>query len=414
LGRVDASTLRGGKEGCAMAEGQRIRSTLPNSLGGDWTNAIVYVGNTVWDGNQFASQHVAGRLAERTPVLYVDPPLSVFSGRRDPVVAPALEQPHLRMVRPGLARLTPVAPPGFSRPLVRDATNVLLRRTIRRAVARIGAQPTAMVAGTVRHVLGAVRTKKNVYYATDDFSVGAALMGLDVDWVNGQLRKQLTDADLVITVSEHLAAKCREQGISTTFIPNGCDAAAFADTDSAPWPTDVTLRGPIAGFVGYLSARIDLNYLEAVADRGISVLLVGSRQLTLDSNRMQPLLERPNVQWVGPKSFAELPSYLRVIDVGMVPYADSEFNRASFPLKTLEYLAAGRGVVSTDLPSVRWLDTELVDIRRSAEDFARAVDDSLKDPRPVGAVAARQAFAATHSWDHRAAQIATLLGLPDA
>src|SRR5689334_3447262 len=87
-------------------------------LAGDWTGLVVYVGNTVWDGNQFASQHIAGRLAQRTPVLYVDPPLSVVSGRRDPVLAPALERPHLRMVRPGLARLTPIAPPAFTRPLV--------------------------------------------------------------------------------------------------------------------------------------------------------------------------------------------------------------------------------------------------------------------------------------------------------
>jgi teichuronic acid biosynthesis glycosyltransferase TuaH len=31
-----------------------------------------------------------------------------------------------------------------------------------------------------------------------------------------------------------------------------------------------------------------------------------------------------------------LPGYLRMMDVGLVPYRDSPFNRGSFPLKTLE------------------------------------------------------------------------------
>jgi hypothetical protein len=38
------------------------------------------------------------------------------------------------------------------------------------------------------------------------------------------------------------------------------------------------------------------------------------------------------------------------MDVGLTPYADTPFNQASFPLKTLEYLSAGLPVVSTDLP----------------------------------------------------------------
>ena len=67
-----------------------------------------------------------------------------------------------------------------------------------------------------------------------------------------------------------------------------------------------------------------------------------------------------------PRQFQELPSYLRVIDVGLTPYSQSDFNRASFPLKTLEYLAAGRPVVASDLPANRWLDTSHVSIAADA------------------------------------------------
>ena len=82
------------------------------------------------------------------------------------------------------------------------------------------------------------------------------------------------------------------------------------------------------------------------------MLFVGPRHFTFEMERIERLLEQPNVQWVGPKPFESLPTYLRAIDVGVTPYTDTAFNRGSFPLKTLEYLAAGRGVVArTSRPS---------------------------------------------------------------
>src|SRR5699024_307712 len=127
-------------------------------------------------------------------------------------------------------------------------------------------------------------------------------------------------------------------------IPFGADTMAYAAVDEVPRPQDVTLAGPIAGFVGHINSRIDLDLLEAIAGRGISLLLVGPRDPAVEPERWARLLGRANVQWAGPKPFKALPAYLGAIDVGLVPYGASAFNEGSFPLKTLEYLAAGRPV----------------------------------------------------------------------
>ena len=42
--------------------------------------------------------------------------------------------------------------------------------------------------------------------------------------------------------------------------------------------------------------------------------------------------------------YDKLGSALADVTVCLLPYADTDFNRASFPLKILEYLAAGRRV----------------------------------------------------------------------
>ena len=100
-----------------------------------------------------------------------------------------------------------------------------------------------------------------------------------------------------------------------------------------------------------------------------------------------------------------------MIDVGLTPYADTAFNRASFPLKTLEYLAAGRAVVSTPLPANDWLGTDLIDIAAGPSRFAARVRRLLAEPATPDLVARRRAFANEHGWDRRARVIAGLAGL---
>jgi teichuronic acid biosynthesis glycosyltransferase TuaH len=141
-------------------------------------------------------------------------------------------------------------------------------------------------------------------------------------------------------------------------------------------------------------------------------LLVGPRHHRLPAARLEPLVARPNVQWVGAQPFEALPSYLERIDVGLVPYTDTPFNRASFPLKCLEYLAAGRAVVATDLPAIRWLDTPLVSIADRAPDaFAEAVFRAASAPDDARLVAKRQAFARANGWNVRAEAFADALGM---
>lgn len=394
-----------------MIDQQKLANTLPDSLDGDWSGLVIYVGDTAWDGNQFVSQHVAKRLARRAPVLYVDPPLSRVSALRRPALRDSLREPRIRMLQPGLARLTPVVLPALSKPVMREVTTALLCRAIRRATGRLGVRPRAIVANSVLPVLDSIDADRRVFYATDDFVGGAALTGLDARWVERQMTRQIGAADIVLTASQVLDDKCQADGVPSRFVPNGCDTSTFAGVDTAPMPTDVTLHSPIAGFVGHLSSRIDIGYLEALADHGVSVLLVGPRQLTFQKARIDPLFDRPNVQWVGAKPFTELPSYMRVIDVGLVPYADTAFNRASFPLKILEYLAAGREVVSTDLPAARWLATDLVKTSTSPDEFAELVARSLADGISPEQLSACRRFAEQHSWDRRVDQIAEAIGL---
>lgn len=374
-----------------------------------WDDMVVMVATTSWDATRLADQHLALHLSARVPVLYVDPPLSPLSPRSDPRLAASLREPRLRLVTPALARLTPRALPGKSRPLMIQLTDLLLRQAMRWAVGELGGTVRAVVNVVGRPVFGACDEGLRVHLAKDDYAQGTKLIGQSRTRVRRMEARMARQADRVVVVSQPLEEKWRALGVEPLLIPNGCEPEMFAATDVAPLPQDVALPPPIVGHVGHLSDRIDLDLLRGVAERGHSLLLVGPRQRTFPLERIEPLLAMPNVAWVGAKPFSALPSYLRLIDVGVVPYTDSAFNRASFPLKTLEYLAAGRPVVATDLPAIRWLDTDLVRVAGTREDFVAAVGQALADPEQ-GRQADRMAFAARHSWSRRAAELAVVLG----
>jgi teichuronic acid biosynthesis glycosyltransferase TuaH len=386
------------------------RNSKAGPASADWHGLVVVVAGSPWRGPQFASHHVARALTVYAPVLYVDPPVSRLSVLRRPDRRSYLREPRLELVAPSLARVVPVTQPWPYRAGSRLLTERIVRRSINRAVWALGGDVhAALEFGVSNRVFGAVGESIAVFYAKDDASAAGDLLDRSGRFLAAREQWLADHADLVVAHSPRLVE--RWSSYDPVFVPNGVDSDFFADTDVAPHPSDVTLAPPIAGYIGQLSKRFDLAALEEVAARGHSLLLVGRRQSSFDLNAMRGILDLPNVQWVGPKTYDELPSYLRTMDVGLVPYSRSTFNEASFPLKLLEYLAAGRPVVSTDLPASRWLATDLVATENDPARFADRVEAAFAaSARPEIRESCRT-FAEQHSWARRAEILASALGL---
>ncbi|MGN8244861.1 glycosyltransferase [Cellulomonas soli] len=374
---------------------------------------VVLASGVSWDDAWMSEKHLAVALSAYVPVLFVDPPVSYLTPLRKPHLRAGGLRPRVAQARPGLTRVTPLAPPGVSRPGLRVAAAAATRHAIRDAVRRTGGDVHALVAASLDDVLGACPDALRVLWGTDDWVAGADLMGLSADYLRRREDAQLAAADLVVTVTGHLADLWRDRCAQVAVVPNGCDPAHFAHVDEATPAADVHLPGPVAGFVGHLSDRIDVSVLEAVADTGVSLLLVGPVQPGFATDRLARLLARENVQATGRRPFEDLPGYLRVIDVGLTPYADTAFNRSSFPLKTLEYLAAGRAVVTTGLPAARELPADLVTLADGPAQMAAATVAALAAQADPALADRRRAYAHGQSWDARARAFLDVLGLGD-
>lgn len=375
-----------------------------------WDRLIVLCAANNWDDVKLADRHMAEQLTAHAPVLYVDPPVSHLTRFNNPAVADSLAGPRLRMAGLRLARYTPLVAPKPRHPLMRGATSLMVRRQLRGVVRQLGGRVAAIVSTWL--FIDAYRVcdeARHVYWWQDDPVGAAELWGISAQRLARAEERLARSSDVVAAVNEEVARRWGARGVPAAFLPNGCDAPLFAHVDEADGPTDVDLPRPIATFIGHLNSRTDLALLEAVADSGLSLLLIGPKDPSFEPERFDRLARRPNVAYLGPRRYEALPSYLKVTDVGLVPYADTPFNRASFPMKALEYLSAGRGVVATPLPALRWLNTDLVKLSGTADAFAGAVVQEAAAGRGPELVARRRSFASRHSWATRAEQLVGLL-----
>jgi teichuronic acid biosynthesis glycosyltransferase TuaH len=377
-------------------------------VAGEWDGLVVVCGASWWGGTPLLEQHVAEELSSYAPVLYVDPPTSILTRFRSHEARTVASPPGLRWIHDRLCVLSVRVPPLMERRAVKPVSLWFMRRALRRAVGSLGAPDVrALVVPTLEPLFGCLDETYRVLYVKDDYRAGAELTGVPAERLR-RLSEQLPrQADVVVAVSEVLTDRLRSEGLDPLFIPNGVDVAKFI---AAGVPGDSA--GEVVAFVGHLSDRVDVTLLQAVADSGVRLRMIGPPQETMTSGHLDGLRAHAMVEWAGKVPYDRLGAALADVTTCLLPYGDTEFNRASFPLKVLEYLAAGRRVVSTDLPAVRWLDTDLVECATSPADFTAAVRRSLLRPLDEEEVARRRDFARAHSWAARTALLAQQIGVP--
>ncbi|TSC72436.1 MAG: glycosyl transferase group 1 [Parcubacteria group bacterium Gr01-1014_38] len=194
-------------------------------------------------------------------------------------------------------------------------------------------------------------------------------------------------------------------------VPNAADVEAFSGRP-AHEPRDIAaIPHPRIGTVGALDVyKVDVELLQKIASEHPEwhFVLIGPVDYsgTGGAESVRKLGQLSNVHFLGPKPREEVPSYVHAFDVAIIPYRDSPYNRASFPLKFWEFLAAGKPIVASGLPSLEPY-RHLVTLTSSADAFARGIQEALE--RGAEGRDARIAESKRHTWDMRVTVLEHLL-----
>ena len=142
---------------------------------------IVWMAGTNWDSVAGTDKRLVRELSATRPVMWVDPPVPVRlrlrSGTRTPwtAVQGVGSAPPLEQVGDSLLRLKVLAPPGVTRPFIRQITAWWLERAITSAVAHTGWEPAAVVSAMPLARFPHQTPGLKILYLTDDWLEGSGL-----------------------------------------------------------------------------------------------------------------------------------------------------------------------------------------------------------------------------------------------
>ena len=361
------------------------------------SETVLWIAGTSWNGVPGTDRRLVAELSEHFDVIWVDPPARLPRGLT------AMQK--LKQVQPRVWLLSIYTLPGITRPLIRGITSWILQRNIQAVLRTTGRRPIATVVAFPIAQFPVRNTGKRIFYVTDDWLSSAHLTGFSQNYMRKIIDRNLRSADTVAAVTPVLLENLKKTASFTRGIvfPNGCP--------EIPPRGEVRRRREI-GLFGQLNERLDLEILEQLQLSGVRILVAGPRTDTDQAfgAQLTRFLESENVQWVGAVSSAELQQYLSRVSVGITPYANTEFNRSSFPLKTLEYLAAGVPVVAVSSPAVDWLNCDLIFGAENTISFVEHTLELLDTSWDIAEEEQRRNFAKNHSWRQRARQFSELIG----
>ncbi len=375
---------------------------------------IICMSSLDWDAHWTSKQQIMHRLAETNRVLYVEEPVTALAPLKVPArwsrwKAVALS---LRKAERGLWVLTPppLSPFGNMYPWINKANQLILAGYVNRAVKKIGMRDPILwtyLPGSI-DLIDHIHPGSVLYHCVDEHSAFPGLIRPDV--VTAYDHDLTRRADLVLTSAENLRESRKHLNPHIHRIRHAADVGHFASAldPALAVPEDIaSLPQPRVGVVGVHDERLDIEAIEALAaaDPAWQIVLIGPvRPEDVDEERLRSM---PNVHLLGNRPVAELPAYLKGLDVALIPYKLNELTRNIFPLKLYEYLAAGLPVVAAALPELA-LFSGSIGLAASPAEYPVLVRQALEAGSPE-ARAARAAAVAGETWESRVQEMSGLI-----
>ncbi|HEV7684286.1 MAG TPA: glycosyltransferase [Pyrinomonadaceae bacterium] len=377
---------------------------------------IIYISSIEWDFLWQAHQEIARRLAAAgNRVLYIENTGVRAPGLRDTKRVAARLGRWLRSLKAGGARevapnifvYSPLVMPPFGSTWRRLLNRHVFLRQLRRITRALRMRDvllwTYLPTDTAVDIIRAYRTDRSsvVYYNAADFSS----LTPNPDKLLKSERELVRMSNVVFATCSQQAARFAADNPNVHVFAPGVDMSAFPDdSETRDLPDQLNLSAlprPIVGYLGGLHRFVDYDLMASMAEArpSWSWVFLGAHQVPLE--KLQGL---PNVYLLGQQPHETLAGHLRFFDVCVVPYINTSETSTLVPTKINEYLAAGKAIVSTSLPTVCEFNEEhrvLTATSAIATEFLQAIENELPTAHDPQLRKKRRQVAALADWQAR-------------
>ena len=314
-------------------------------------------------------------LSKKVPVLYVNSlGMKIPRPSEGKMFFKRIKRKAISFMR-GLVRIrenfyvfSPVNIPGVSR---LNIGKYVLSLQIKVALRRAGIKKPLIWVGcpTSIDVLDDIPHSKQIYQRTDRYE---NYSGVDSEYICSIDKKLKASSDFTVFCSTLLFEKECGECKKALYIEHGVDYNYFSKASIANnEPLDVkVIPHPRAVYVGGMDHGVfDPVFFYDVAKimPEWSFILVGS--IAFNDDWCSDL---QNVYKMGPRPYEEVAGYMVSADVLIMTWCQNDWIEACNPVKTKEYLATGKGVVSTPFYELKHY-SEYIMSCKNPEDFAAAI-----------------------------------------
>ena len=363
---------------------------------------IVCIAQSSWHGVWARPQQLMSRFARDRRVLFVRP-ISV---------AHLLSKPSerdwkpFRWVASNLWVYSPLMLP-FGRviPGVRLINEARVTRLVRRTIRRLGFGEFVLwcYAPMSQYLVGRLGEAAVVYDCTDAWERFEKTPQFCIT----RDRVLAGEADVLFAGTSTVHDTRRAWNPNCHLFTCGVDYEHFAEPPPSLPEDLVGIPHPIVGYAGLIDeARMDCTLIERMAREHPewSIVLVGPVQEEVLIRN----LRHPNVHFLGLKPYDVLPRYVAAFDVAIVPYKVDAATHNINPTKLLEYMAAGKPVVSSALDEVKRYYLDRLAIAADRDDFVRSAERLLSGQQTLP-IDQNRALASERSWESVATHMLDLV-----
>ncbi len=335
-----------------------------------------------WKRHPTCSQHIIRGLLNNNKVIWINsisfrsPKLNKSDfGRLLSKFQNWMKQPEDKK-HPSLSLYSPLVFPYYQMGICRYINGKILKKAVSSRIKNLGFKNHILWISvpTASDMVGRLGEKLSVYYCQDEF---ASFPGVPSRTIRKMEDKLLTESDIVIAISEKLYNEKKKYNKSTYLVTHGVEFEHFYNFigNSQDVPSELSkIKRPIIGYYGLIEAWTDQELLRYIAEKNPSWSLVLIGEVRCDVEKLKNL---PNIYFLGPKKYSDLPKYSVLFDVAIIPHKVNELTNSMTPTKLMEYLAAGRHVVSAAIDGVkRFRDT--IDIAETYDEFISMIKNNLE------------------------------------
>lgn len=223
-------------------------------------------------------------------------------------------------------------------------------------------------------LLTSLKFEITIYDCMDELSLFKGAPKVLID----QEKYLMSHADIVFTGGKSLYESKKKLHTNVYCFPSSVDETHFAKAQTEIIiPADVSnLKAPIVGYYGVIDERIDLELLHETAKLlpDTSFVMIGPLAKIDESD----LPKAGNIHYLGMRSYEMLPNYLKAFDIAMMPFAINDATKYISPTKTLEYMAAGKPIISTKITDVVRDYSNCIETIVTADEFAKTIVSVFK------------------------------------